>query len=85
MLLKAGTLSRSVSLAENCANELIMLVKGSRGRPELILAFREDGKILTSYKSPTDHAAVLGIIVLAFLDSQLVHQHHYLCHHRSSG
>lgn len=65
----AGTLSRSVSLTNNCANELITLVKGSCGRPELIMAFREDGKNLIGYKSLTDHKAVLGIIVLilAFL------------------
>lgn len=48
-----------------------MLVKGSCGRPELIMAFREDGKNLIGYKSLMDHKAVLGIIVsiLAFLDS----------------
>lgn len=48
-----------------------MLVKGSCGRPELILAFREDGKNLTGYKRLVDHKAVLGTTVstLAFLDS----------------
>lgn len=46
-----------------------MLVKGSCGRSELIMAFREDGKNLIGYKSLMDHKAVLGIIVLilAFL------------------
>lgn len=64
-----------------------MLVKGSCGRPELIMAFREDGKNLIGYKSLTDHKAVLGIIVsmLAFLDSQFVHHQHYFSHHRLSG
>ena len=64
-----------------------MLVKGSCGRPELIMAFREDGKNLTGYKPLVDHKAVLGIIVsiLAFLDSQFVHHQHYFCHHRLSG
>lgn len=39
------------------------------GGLELIKAFKEDGKILIGYTSPTDHKTILGIILLVFLDS----------------
>lgn len=49
------------------------------------MAFREDGKILVGHASPMDLKAIMGMILLAFLDGPFVYNHHYFRHHHSPG